>query len=314
MYKRDANVEMKETLERLGQAVDKFAEVHAKDRDAKDDSNKEILEFLKKGGARDVKDVPASDLRADQLLRMPRGTAGTTEGMNAPSFAQFNTAVRAATGDLGAFQRSIFFAAEATTRAKLIAERLEVINKTIASAPVKYRQAGDDDISKLVNFMVGRGSTPDAMEKAMSLVGKYGLPAGEQSPSGERVFQIVSDEKYAQRAREATAWDEQGKTAKLIASAKQLGASASSLHMGVAIGTRVALAAAPLVIGKIISGMTGQQIRENRPLMMLNGDLASSYAQFGTSRASAPRWAACSAPGRSSTRRWSRSPRWGRTS
>jgi hypothetical protein len=287
MYKRDANVEMKETLERLGQAVDKFAEVHAKDRDAKDDSSKEILEFLKKGGARDVKDVPAADLRADQLLRMPRGTVGMTGSAGAldfTSFTRFNTAVRAATGDLGAFQRSIFHTAAATTRARSLTERLAVVNEAIANAPTKYRAAGDDDITKLVNFMVGRGSTPDAMTKAMNLVGKYGLPGGEKSPSGERVFEIISDERYAKRAKAAAAWVEQGKTAKLTAEAQRLGASATSMRMAIGFGVTAAMVAAPFVLGHLINSKTLQRIEEKRPLANLDAGMATGYAQFGLNR------------------------------
>jgi hypothetical protein len=287
MYKRDANVEMKETLERLGQAVDKFAEVHAKDRDAKDDSNKEILEFLKKGGARDVKDVPAADLRADHLLRMPRGgvaVTGSAGALDFTSFTRFNTAVRAATGDLGAFQRSIFHTAAATTRARSLTERLAVVNEAIANAPTKYRAAGDDDITKLVNFMVGRGSTPDAMTKAMNLVGKYGLPGSEKSPSGERVFEIVSDEKYAKRARAAAAWEEKGKTAKLTEEAKRLAGQAANVQTAVRLGITAAAVALPVVAAKMINKMSDDQIKAKRPLAAFDGQLAHAYAQYDVNR------------------------------
>lgn len=286
MYKRDATAEMKETLERLSIAVDKFAEVHAKDRDAKEDSGRELLEFLKKGGAREVKEVPAADMRADQLMRQPGGRRGlgtfADQTINFSTFFRLQTAVRALSGDFTAFQRTIFNTMAYANRAHAVAERVNAAASTTAAQVITkatkttFRRATDDEIAQAMKDAAAKGLSGEAMMAVAADLAKKGVPV--EGAAAQRATEIVKAGRGGGGAGQVKS-TMQGTLGGAVASGVR-GVTTMSMATLVQAGVAVAAVAAPIVLARMINRGTEQQIKDKRPLSRLEGGLALAYAQY----------------------------------
>jgi hypothetical protein len=283
MYDRDVKAENKEQLDRLVQAIERLAEIHAKDRKGEDGSNKELLDWLKRNGNdRGVKEVPASDDRAEVLKTTRRGGSAGGDGAQELDFQtinRINSAFRALQGDLGGFQRTISSAVTWGERASKVAASLSQVTAEFDPSKTTLKQAKSDLLSQLTGE---RGGSAGLAEYFKQL-----------SPDTDRIEYHRQHMPYDEAVKQATREKEEAllkrARSKLVEKKEDNGLlvpppPGSSAGMDVAslakIATTVALTAAPIVAGKMIHSLATSTIEGNRPFQMLNANLATDYAMF----------------------------------
>lgn len=284
MYKRDAQAESKESLVALLQSIDHLTEIVSTEKTLAD-----VRDLLKASGVKDVKEVPKSDARLDELIRMPRTRTGVgTDGAatfgsfgGVMGYARFNNLMRALTGDLGAFQRTIFQTIGVANRANVLAERARALGTGIPdSLKVKtsYRPATDDEIAEAMKAASAKGLSGDQMMKVAADLAKKGVPV--ESVATQKAQEIVT------QTRQGGGKGGPAGNGIITRFANKVTDVAQGMDMAtlVRVGTTVAVAAAPLVAAKLIHSSTLAQIESKRPLSMLNADLAASYGTFGYKR------------------------------
>jgi hypothetical protein len=281
MYKRDVQAESKESLVALLQGIDHLTEVVSKDS-----TLAEVRDLLKSSGVKDVKEIPKSDAKVDDLIRMPRVRAGVgTDGAatfggfgGVMGYARFNNMMRALTGDLGAFQRVIFNTVGIAQRAGVLAGKAgSAATATLETPKVKttYRPATDDEIAEAMKTAAAKGLSGAAMLQVAADLAKKGVPV--QGTAAQNAQNIVQN---AQQAKGVTG------TAVVQRGTATSGSAVATLDTAamVKIGTTVALAAAPVVATKLLTSMTQGQIESKRGFGMLDPTLAGAYTQYGFER------------------------------
>jgi hypothetical protein len=282
MYDRDKKVENAETLERLLIAMDRLIEVVSKE-----ESSKAILDSLKDKGAKDVKTVPTSDVRADDIkINRPSSSSGRAGSgvadINYSTINRLNTAFRALQGDLGAFQKTLMNSVVWGNKAQALATKVAGYSAEQISPIKSYKQAERWFLDK---HEKGEGG----------LAGAYKSLGDRLAPDGEKLFEFLKqgfDPKSAgkvltQRNKEALIAEAQRATMGPVVKPGTPGAGGAAaiiggLDMGALarVAATVALGAAPIVLGKLIHAGALNQIEGNRPYSMLNGQLATDYAQY----------------------------------
>lgn len=290
MYKRDAQVESKESLDRMAQGIEHLIEVVSKD-----ETLKAVQDLLKNVSLKDVKEIPKSDTRVDEIIRMPRvsGRAGTDGaavlgglgGVGGGAFGmnvgRVNTALRALEGNLGAFQRTILNTVGMHQRVNVLSEQAATLAASAKSVrATAYRPATDDEIAAVMQAASAKGLGGDLILKAASMLGKTGVPSSLQNPGGEKLLELVKSKDYGKVPTAA----ELRRADQMAASAARASTQAAEMETLVKVGTRVALITAPIVAGKLIHAGAVGQIEANRPLSMLSGDLATGYALYDVNR------------------------------
>ncbi|HQR41582.1 MAG TPA: hypothetical protein PLX97_02835 [Gemmatales bacterium] len=288
MYQRDVSAELKEEIGRLAVALDRLAEVHAKDRGVKDEAARETLEWLKRNGAKDIKEVPASDDRADELKTSyvrrgvsPAGGLGDSGGIDFTTINRLNSAFRALQGDVGGFQRTLAAASHWGSKAMGLAEKLQESTSSDSTKPLNLKQAKINTINKLLD------------EKGLSAgIAEY------FNTAGPRVSDIEESRKYM-GYDEALKEAQKKSDERLLSKAKQAAKPAPPKDNGLLvppppgtisggldvaalakIATTTALIAAPIVAGKMIQASAMSQIEGARPFQMLDAGLATSFAMY----------------------------------
>lgn len=286
MYSRDKNVEKAESLERLLIAMDRLTEVVAKD-----ETSKEILASLKDKGAKDVKEVPSSDVRADEIRysRMPstsRGPSGdSAEQFNFTTMRRLNDAFKSLGGDLGAFQRTLVTAGQSGHRLKAIFDNPNLADKASGGeSPLSLKAFREKYIGDM-----GQAAYMNKMQPDMAWVNnalKSGTSFNDaMKEANNRAKDKFSNEvmlahmDYKEKLRQSPIRPGQpgsgGRAAVLE------GQDISSLAR---IATVTAIAAAPLVLGKLVQAGAMAQIEGSRPFGMLNGNVATDFAMYDVNR------------------------------
>lgn len=301
MYQRDVAAENKETLERLVMALDELTRVVSKD-----DTSRTILDVLKEKGAKDVKEIPASDGQAEEIKTRYRsggggGQAGGTRGAefqdwNLTTLARLNQAFRALQGDLGAFQRTLVNAAHWGNQALNAGRVAESVASTVTEAakpkPV-YRKATDEEIEAAMKDAASKGMSGMEMLKVAEKLAKQGIEVTPEA--GDVANQVAQNIKTtagqtvtpqaAGKVSDIVNEISVEKTDGLVKTIKTVGGTLGfSTQTLAAAASSVALAAAPVVIAKFISSRALNQINELRPFQMLNSNIATSFAQYDVNR------------------------------
>lgn len=287
MYDRDKKVENAETLERLLIAIERLTELVSKE-----ESSKAILDSLKDKGAKDVKTVPTSDVRADDIkINRPSSSSGRAASgvadINYSTINRLNTAFRALQGDLGAFQKTLMNSVVWGNKAQALATKVAGYSAEQISPIKTYKQAERWYLDKMEK---GEGG----------LAGAYKSLGDRLAPDGEKLFEFLKqgfDPKSAgkvltQRNKEALIAEAQRATTGPVVKPGTPGASGAAAIMGgLDMGTlarvagTVALAAAPLVMTKLAMAGTDGQIADTRSRFgTLNGSIATTLAHYDMSQ------------------------------
>lgn len=290
MYHRDKNVEKAESLERILIALDRLTEVVSKE-----ETQKEILASLKEKGAKDVRDVPTANDRADEIqysrTRTPRQSGNEEQGepLNFGTMRRLNDAFKALQGDVGGFQRTLVTAINGGQKLKSIMDNPNLSAKAFsgegAMTATAFRKKYIADLrpGEYMNRL-----TPDMtwMHNRLTAMEKSGLniqPGGSVYKDALENARLRSQDKFDREveAKYAKYKDnlprpQQGLPA-LAASEGVAGISTLTLARA---AVTVAAVAAPIVAGKMIHSAALSQIEGNRPFAMLNGQLATGYAMY----------------------------------
>jgi hypothetical protein len=279
VYKRDVQAESKESLVALLQGIDHLTEVVSKDA-----TLVEVRDLLKASGVKEVKEIPKSDTKVDELIRMPRVRTAGSDGAatfggfgGVMGYARFNNMMRALTGDLGAFQRVIFNTVGVAQRAGVLVEKAQSIGTATLTAPkgkTTYRPATDEDIAEAMKAAAAKGLSGAQMLQVAADLAKKGVPV--QGAAAQNAQAIVQNARQTAGAS-GTAVIHRG-------TASGAGAATIDTAAMVKIGTTVALAAAPIVATKLLTTMTQGQIEAKRGFAMLDPTMAGAYANFGFNR------------------------------
>lgn len=286
MYERDKNVEKAESLERLLIAMERLTEVVAKD-----ETSKEILSSLKEKGAKDVKEVPSSDARADEIRysRMPSTSRGPSEAageeFNFTTVRRLNDAFKALGGDVGAFQRTLVTASQSGQRLKAIFDNPNLADKASGGeTPMSLKAFRDKYIGDM-----GPGAYMNKMQPDMAWV-KNAIASGTlfndaMKEANNRAKDKFSNEvmlahmDYKEKLRNQPIRPGQPGSGGRAAILE--GQDISSLAR---IASVTAIAAAPLVLGRLVQAGAMAQIEGSRPFGMLNGNVATDFAMYDVNR------------------------------
>lgn len=273
MYGRDKEVEKTEIFERLLAGLDKLIEVVSKD-----ETSRGILDSLKERGAKELKEIPAADNRAEEI-RTRRPAAPGLGGSSGSNFdfstmSRLNTAFRALSGDLGAFQRNLGNAVVWSQKASQAYKAASTYTAdSVLPKRQEYRKATDEEVAKAMQDAAAKGLNGNQMMQVAADLAKKGVPI-EGKPSDD----------LAEKAHKAT------KTGTPVNVTPKAGSAIANASGGLDVAAlariagTVALAAAPVVLGKIVQGSAMHQIEGNRQFQMLDPNLATSYAMYNQSR------------------------------
>lgn len=283
MYDRDVKAENKETLDRLVQAIERLAEIHAKDRKGEDNGNKELLDWLKKNNGTAVKEVPASDDRAD-VLKTTRSRIGSAagdgaQGLDYTTINRINSMFRALQGDLGGFQRTIASAVTWGQRATKIVESLKSVTPGTTEGEITLKQAKQELLSKLTSQKGGSDGLKEYFDQLQPDPQRIEYHR-QWMTYDEALKQATNEKEDALLKRARSQPRKQAEDNGLLVPpppGTSKGVDVASLTR---IATTVALTAAPIVAGKMINSLANSTIEGNRPYQMLNANLATDYAMF----------------------------------
>lgn len=286
MYDRDKKAEMGEQLAALNSALDRLADVVAKD-----DTSKSILDVLKeKGGTgKEYKDVPlAAEDRANELhpvtRQKKRGIADVDTPLNYSTMNRLNNVFKALTGDLGAFQKTIMNSVVWGNKAAGLSRGLaQVTPDMLNTSPIKnYKQAEKAFLDKAIaekGLVEGYRSLGDRLAPSGEDLLKF-LQAGFDPKDAGKVLTQRKKDELLKEMQEAT----RPRSPVPSSGPGARGAAAIAGGVDVAMLARVAattaLIAAPMVAGKLIQAGALHQIETNRPFAMLNPQLATNYALY----------------------------------
>jgi hypothetical protein len=276
MYDRDAKAENKEQLERLLVAIERLAETHAKDRKGEDNSNKELLDWLKKNGdSRSVRDVPTSDDRADALRTTQRRTNAIggdgEQSLDATTVNRVNSIFKALQGDLGGFQRTISSIANWGERATKIVNNLQSITPDTTEGEINLKQAKKELLGKLSSEKGGSDGLKEYFKQL--------------SPDPERIEFHRQWMTYDEAVKQATK-EKEDALLKRVRSLPRKQAEDNGLlvppppgsNTSPIDGTGLAKIVTTAVIGARLA--TVGTIEGNRQYQMLDAGLATNYAMF----------------------------------
>lgn len=286
MYQRDKNVEKAESLERLLIALDRLTEVVAKD-----ETSKEILASLKDKGAKDVKEVPSSDVRADEIRysRMPSTSRGPSEAageeFNFTTVRRLNDAFKALGGDVGAFQRTLVTASQSGQRLKAIFDNPNLADKASGGeTPMSLKAFRDKYIGDM-----GPGAYMNKMQPDMAWV-KQAVSSGTLFNDAMKEANNRSKDRFSNEVMLAHMdYKEKLRNQPIRPGQPGSGGRAAILEGQdisslARIASVTAIAAAPLVLGRLVQAGAMAQIEGSRPFGMLNGNVATDFAMYDVNR------------------------------
>lgn len=289
MYQRDKNVEKAESLERILIALDRLADVVAKD-----ETSKEILSSLKEKGAKDVRDVPTANDRADEIQysrTKTRTGGGNGESVDNNSlfdpklFQRLNNSFKALSGDMGGFTRLVSDAAKSGWRQKLSSH---VSGGTLTEM-----------VSPIKGYKDAERWYLDKMEKVTgSLAGAYKALGDKLSPDSNQLFKFLQEGFDPKRsAKILTDRKKESLVAEAVAATGERRPVRGTAARGVAalmegeglstwgkIAAGIAISAAPIVLGKLVQAGAVSQIEGARPFAMLNGQMANNFAMYDVNK------------------------------
>jgi len=300
MYQRDVAAENKETLERLVMALDELTRVVSKD-----DTSRTILDVLKEKGAKDVKEIPASDGQAEEIKTRYRsggggGQAGGTRGAefqdwNLTTLARLNQAFRALQGDLGAFQRTLVNAAHWGNQALNAGRVAESVASTVTEAakpkPV-YRKATDEEIEAAMKDAASKGMSGMEMLKVAEKLAKQGIEvtpeAGSVADRVSKGIKETADKIATPTAKEESTQEPEKKDINdkiadgIRKVAKTLGVSTQTLAN---VAKAVSIISIPSVMGRLATGLSNWTIQETgQRFGRYSPEIASVSAQYEMSK------------------------------
>ncbi|HQR07038.1 MAG TPA: hypothetical protein PLN21_09460 [Gemmatales bacterium] len=281
MYDRDVKAENKEQLDRLVQAIERLAEIHAKDREGEDNSNKELLDWLKKNNERTVKEVPASDDRAEVLKTVRRTNAAGGDGaqeLDYSTISRINSMFRALQGDLGGFQRTIVSAVTWDERATKIVNNLQSITPGTTEGEITLKQAKKDLLGKLTSEKGGSEGLKEYFNQLAP--DPQRIEYHRQWMSYDEAMEEAAQEKEDEILKRAKSQPRKKDDNGLLVPPPPGSSTGMDVASLAKVATTVALTAAPIVAGKMINAMANSTIEGNRQYQMLNANLATDYAMF----------------------------------
>jgi len=304
MYDRDVKAENKETLDRLVQAIERLAEIHAKDRKGEDNGNKELLDWLKKNNGnkelldwlkknngnkelldwlkknndgRATREVPTSDDRAD-VLRTTRGrisAAGGGTGIDEldASVSRINSMFRAMQGDMGGFQKSLVSSLKWGERASELA-------KAFVKAPAEEFSQAEVSLKEAKKMLLNRVTTEKGGSEGMAEYFK------QLSPDAERIEFHRKWMPYDEAVKQATQEKEEELLKRVRAEPRKRNEN-NGLAVPPPPGAEAANSVTGSQLAKIVTTTligarmaTVGTIEYNRRFQNFDGVLATDYAMF----------------------------------